>query len=310
VLVQNDKICVAAGRNTYLDGGIVFYQLDPLTGKQLARNVTCNLDPKTGRQTGAEPLGGFNMEGVGSDILVGNGNAVFMRHAQFDETGKRIKEEKPHLFCMTGLLNEEWFVRTYWIIGTNTSTGWGGWANAGRSAPFGRILSFEKDRVWGYGRKTIASAATGHKADAYHLFCKEKTATAPAKPAAPEPKQKGKKKKRGGKSKGGPAPKEIWSVERSPIVRAMVLTSDKLVIAGPPDVGQKDPKLLGYLNEPETRAAFGGAKGVLFQVVNAADGKTISEQKLKCMPVFDGMSAANGNLYIALKDGTLECWGK
>jgi hypothetical protein len=51
---------------------------------------------------------------------------------------------------------------------------------------------------------------------------------------------------------------------------------------------------------------------VLLQVLSAVDGKgkKLSEQNLTSMPVFDGMSAANGRLYVSLKDGTVECWGE
>lgn len=303
VLVQNDTLYVMAGRNSYLDGGMVLYRLDPLTGKELGRNVICDLDPETGRQTGKEPAGPFNMEGVGSDILSGDGTSVFMRQMRFDADGKENRTGAPHLFSMTGLLNEEWFVRTYWIFGTDTRTGWGGWADAAKSAPFGRILSFQKDRFWGYGRKTIASAATGHKADEYHLFCRMQSA---AQQAPPEPEKKAARKKGAGEKES--SAEMLWSVGASQSVRAMVLASDKLVIAGPPDLGQKDQKILAFLNAPEALSAFNGEKGALLQVVSAADGKTLSEQKLPVLPVFDGLSAAHGRLYISLRNGTVECW--
>jgi len=309
VLVQNDALYVTAGRSTYLDGGIILYRLDLLTGKELSRNVSFNLDPETGKQTGVEPTGPFNMEGATSDILSGDGDSVFMKHLRFDAACKPAAADKPHLFSMTRLLGEEWFVRSYWLLGTQVGAGWGGWANAAKSVPFGRILCFDQKRVWGYGRKTISSGATGHKADAYHLFCKTWSAAAAAPAAEPGKKGAGKK---GAKEKAAPAPTEVWSVESSPIVRAMVLASDKLVIAGPPDVGQKDSKLLAYLNEAEALAAFNGKEGALLQVLSAVDGKgkRLSEQNLTSMPVFDGMSAANGRLYVSLKDGTVECWGE
>lgn len=305
VLIQNDALHVTAGRSTYLDGGIVLYRLDPLTGKELARNVLFNLDPETGKQTGVEPTGPFNMEGATSDILSGDGDSVFMKHLRFDAACKPAAPDKPHLFSMTRMLGEEWFVRSYWLIGTQVGAGWGGWANASKSAPFGRILSFDQNRAWGYGRESISGGPTGHKADTYHLFCKTRAA------AAPEPEEEPAKKaarKKAGKEKADAAPATVWSIQGAPIVRALVLATDKLVIAGPPNAGQKDTKLLAYLNPADALAAFSGEKGVLLQVVSAADGKTLSEQKLSSMPVFDGMSAASGRLYISLKDGTVECW--
>ncbi|NQU23644.1 MAG: PQQ-binding-like beta-propeller repeat protein [Candidatus Nealsonbacteria bacterium] len=304
VLVQNDTLYVTAGRTSYLDGGIVLYRIDPASGKELSRTPVYHLDAETGRQTGVEPTQGFDMEGTGSDILVGDGESVFLRHFTFDRNGREIEEKKPHLFSITGLALEEWFVRSYWILGTQTGAGWGAWARTVGPVPTGRILAFDVNHVYGYGRQTIASAATGHRADAYHLFSKNRL-VAPPKPAAGDAKNQ----RRGNKAKTS-APAPVWSDARSLIVRAMVLADDHLVVAGPPDLTEKHPSILAYQNEEEALAGFRGKRGVLLRVVSASDGETLSEHKLQAMPTFDGMSAADGRLFISLKDGTVQCWGE
>jgi outer membrane protein assembly factor BamB len=48
----------------------------------------------------------------------------------------------------------------------------------------------------------------------------------------------------------------------------------------------------------------------LLWAVAAQDGKKLAEYKLDSPPVFDGMIAANGRLYIATRDGRLLCMGK
>ena len=70
---------------------------------------------------------------------------------------------------------------------------------------------------------------------------------------------------------------------------------------------QKDPNLLAFTNEPEARAGFEGKKGVFLRIVSAADGRKISECELPAMPVFDGLAAANGRLYLATLDGRVLC---
>jgi len=229
-----------------------------------------------------------------------------MKHLHFDESGRLTKEEKPHLFGITGFLGEEWFVRSYWLIGTDVGAGWGGWADAANIVPAGRILCFNDDCIYGYGRKAVASGATGHKLDSYHLFAKTKVMTS----TRPQPRDA---KNRRANQPATKTPREkatsIWADEESLIVRAMVLASDKLIVAGPPDVGQKDPALLGFENEQEALAAFRGEKGVSLRVVSASDGRRLAEHKLDAMPVFDGMSAASGRVYVSLKNGTVECWG-
>jgi len=303
VLVQGGALYTVAGRNTYLDGGLRLYKLDPARGKVLARRVLYNFDPETGKQIGA-PERSFDMDGVSNAILSGDGENVFLKQERFDASLVPGARDVPHLFGIHGFLGEEWFVRSYWLMGTNVRVGWGGWAS-GNETTFGRILAFDKDRIYGYGRVRIASGPTGHKADAYQLYAAKKLlmktgltrarrrkGPKPAKPTAKRP------------AKGEP----FWADPNSLIVRAMVLTRDKLVVAGPPDVRKKHAGILAYVNEDESLAAFRGERGVVLRVLGSANGKTVSEQTLDAMPVFDGMIAARGRMYLSLKNGHLECW--
>jgi len=86
------------------------------------------------------------------------------------------------------------------------------------------------------------------------------------------------------------------------------LTGDKIVVAGPPDLRKKEEGILAYSNEDEALASFKGDKGVMIRVVDKKDGRIISERKLDAMPVFDGMSAAHGKVFLSLKSGQVQCW--
>ena len=85
---------------------------------------------------------------------------------------------------------------------------------------------------------------------------------------------------------------------------AMVLAGgpekEILFIAGPPD--EIDPK--------DSLAAFEGRKGARLWAVSAEDGAKLAEYGLKSPPVFDGMIAAHGRLYISMDDGGLICMEK
>jgi len=315
VLVQNGVIYATAGRSTYLDGGIMLYCIDPASGEQLSKTLLYHLDPKTGKQLTRES--GFNMDGTTSDVLVGDGELVYLKYFAFDRKGARTEEISNHLFAIAGLMGEDWFVRSYWVVGKGRpGAGWGGWANAARSNVAGRILSFSKDNIFGYGRKTVSGGAVGHKADAYHLFNMSRKAPAPvAKPApkAKQPTAKGKNNKparRRRKPRPRPKSPPIWSNDKSLIVRSMALGGDRLAIAGPVDLGKKKTGILAFENEAEAVAGFKGAKGVYLRVISAADGKELTEIKLPAMPAFDGMSTAGGKIYLALRDGSVACFGK
>ena len=76
-----------------------------------------------------------------------------------------------------------------------------------------------------------------------------------------------------------------------------LLAGDTLFLAGCRDVIPKD----------DPTAAYEGRGGPLLLAVAAADGKRIAEYELDAPPVNDGMSAAQGRLYISSTDGTVTC---
>ena len=306
VLVQNDELIFTAGRSTYLDGGIYFYRLNPVTGKMLATALISHLDPVTGKQTGKETRGTFDSEGTTTDILSSDGESIFIKHMCFDLAGKETKTSTPHLFSPTGMLGEEWFVRAFWLYGTNTGAGYFRWANmksnALTKAPAGRIMSFDDKRIYGYGRVKHSGSWTGHRGDSYHLFSSVKVYSKPqaAAPAAA--------KRRAKKAKPAAGKAFIWSQKHPLIVRAMVLTGDKLIVAGIPDLARKTKSGLAFANPDDGLAALRGERGAYLTMISKADGSKTAEIKLESPPVFDGMSAITGNVFVSLKNGKVMCF--
>ena len=80
-------------------------------------------------------------------------------------------------------------------------------------------------------------------------------------------------------------------------VRAMVLAGTRLYVAGPPDVVDADDPM----------AAFEGRKGAVLGAHSAPDGKKLAERELACPPVFDGLIAAAGQLFMCTTDGHVLC---
>ena len=81
-------------------------------------------------------------------------------------------------------------------------------------------------------------------------------------------------------------------------VRAMVAAGNVLFAAGPPDV--YDPE--------DPYAAFEGRKGARLVALSTGDGKKLAETELGCPPVFDGLIAAGGRLFVSLTDGSIACF--
>ncbi|MHC4914209.1 MAG: outer membrane protein assembly factor BamB family protein, partial [Planctomycetota bacterium] len=92
------------------------------------------------------------------------------------------------------------------------------------------------------------------------------------------------------KTGSGKQVKDAWSLTIPIRPRAMVLTADAVFAAGPPDAW------------PPERARL-----VCYAT---ADGKELGNVELPAPPVFDGMAAAGGRLYVSTTDGRLRCLGK
>lgn len=168
VLVQNDIVFAVAGRSNFLDGGLTMVRLKLKTGEKISETSIDETDPNTGKnmQNGLQIL----QMAVGlPDILSSNGDSVFMRSQKFDLEGKRMDigpnsgdfagqaavhgGSDAHVFAPMGFLDDTWFHRSYWVFGRSFAGGHAGYYQAGRFAPAGRILVFDENKVWGFGRK-------------------------------------------------------------------------------------------------------------------------------------------------------------
>jgi outer membrane protein assembly factor BamB len=270
------------------------------------------------------------------DILSCEGKRIYMRSQSFDLEGKRLKMgptakgpdegkiqggEDTHLFCPTGFLDDTWFHRTYWLYAQTWSSGWCGYYVAGKHAPAGKIICADEERVYAFGREPKYYRWTTPLE--YRLFASKKQwkpGKLKAQPKQPARKKPAAKKKRRRPSQPGPVTNQenyFWSTKVPLLVRAMVLAGNgqnkTLFIAGPRDVldtSKMGKALKGKEAEVKKQeAAYLGKSGGLLWAVSASDGKKKTEAKLTAPPVFDGMIAAHGKVYIATMDGKVICLG-
>ena len=325
VLVHDGTLIVAAGRSSYLDGGIYVYRLDPETGKKLSETVIHSLDPKTGDQ----PDGGVDLRGVLNDVLAVSGDSVYMRHLKIDfETGDDLKTGPPHLFAPTGFLDDAWWHRTYWLFGSDAvcmppvnESGWQIWPRVGNMVPAGRILALSKETVFGYGRDKYPGGGVGQVrgGETYRLFCAEKRASQPLPSHrdrqhlrhARSGRALGLKVTERDRRHGAPSLHRYrWSRPMPVFVRALVLADTTLLLAGPPEPAECRNADLKLKAPDKAEAAFLGKDGAALWLVSAADGRTLARYKLDSPPVFDGMIAARGRAFLSLQDGSLVCFGR
>jgi outer membrane protein assembly factor BamB len=114
-------------------------------------------------------------------------------------------------------------------------------------------------------------------------------------------------------TRGGKKP--LWKFPVPVQVRAMALAGARLFVAGrrDPDLSrlaaEKDKKRRFQMFAKMSDAQVSPPDGRLL-AYSAADGKKLSELKLASPPVFDGLAAAGGRLYLSCLDGKLRCFGK
>jgi hypothetical protein len=254
------------------------------------------------------------------DVLSCDGERIYMRSQAFDLQGKRLRMRPKttgaaegsmqggadtHLFCPTGFLDDTWFHRTYWLYGSVWGSGWNGYFVAGQHAPAGKIMCVSDDTAYVFGRQPQYYKWTTPME--YRLFATNKQwkATA-AEPTA-------KKQRREGSGPVHDQDNYRWSTTVPILVRAMALADQTLFIAGPRDV-LDESALRGGIGEHaqavlQQQAALDGRDGAVLWAVSANDGLKLAEYELDAPPVFDGMAAAGGQLYVTTVDGQLQCFG-
>jgi len=309
VLVENGTAYCAAGRSSWLDGGIFLYGLNPATGRIACRSRLCSVHPKgsggdadsgiprkqivqnaTDFKTFTAPdkSDAFSMGGATTDILVSDGEAVFMRHLKFDSKLAPQERKTRHLFSTSRLFDGAEVHRSHWVLGTGdfsripVAYSWiankrGGWGSQ-LAVPYGLMLAFDDEAVCGARRTTSYR---------YQLFACRNTPLAAQQESLPDFRRVG----------PGSKPSFLWMVDLPMRPRAMLRAGERLFLGGMP--GETQPE--------EMAASYAGRKGGLLWAVSTSDGSRLAEYKLRSPPVWDGMAAAGGRMYLSTVDGKVLC---
>jgi outer membrane protein assembly factor BamB len=277
VLIQGNTIYAAVGRTPFLEGGL----------------QVCRLKLDTGELLSSTPVKSRSLP----DVLSTDGTHLFMRHVVLNKNGQETKQKKRHLYSSAGFLDGNWWHRTYWQYGDSMAGNFFGWFRMANVNIAGRILASDGKTIYGYGRHNQYSVNGSHVGMGK---VRNQLFSVPMQPA-----------RRSG------AIKSNWT-KRVPIwVRGMVLADKALLIAGPPDLLEEPKK---KYNDPYTLASkqnlqaqcdsLAGKKGASLCAVDLSKGTVLHTLKLTASPVWDGMAAANGRIYISLTNGQVVCCEK
>ncbi|NQU22762.1 MAG: hypothetical protein HQ567_15905, partial [Candidatus Nealsonbacteria bacterium] len=322
VLLDRGVAYVTAGRSTYLDGGIRVWALDPASGQILHKGLL----EGPHRDVDKDRDLAFFIRGANTDVLVAEGDFLYMRQKKMTRkleevdvpvlSSKGAQDVGMHIFSTASLLDDSWYNRTFWMY----SKRWPGFQLANQAPKTGQLLVVDGEKTYAvraFYRRNVHSPAFFPGTDGYLIFADDNAnepqivgepgARTPVKwlPQSDFARGRGNimrpldseafgQDKMIGYTRAEPPLWNRWLPVR---VRAMVKAGDTLFVAGPPDTFEAD----------DPYAAFEARRGAKLVALSAADGKKLSEIALPTPPVFDGLIAARGRLFVSLCDGSVVC---
>jgi hypothetical protein len=293
----------------FLDGGLRFYRLDPLTGKEISLSALNEIDPTTGKNL-QDKVTEQTLPPALPDILSSDGRFIYLRSQRFDLDVGRPEVTAPskkaedlfaiqkgptaHLFARAGFLEDSGFHRLFWTYGKVDFGGHQGDPFVPPYTATGDILAFNDSDVFGYAGRYKG----GTIKDVLFSIAKAPQTVADPRGAAPHNKDKKdnkvkKEKKRERKAQEAettesPAAtlqlKYNWMNRCSAEIAALALAGKVMFAAGTTE--DANGKLLACSIE---------------------DGRLLSEVPLPAAPTFDGMAVAQSRLYLTLADGSVLC---
>ena len=282
VVVQNGKVMFFAGRCSYVDGGLFFYQLDAQTGA-VSQSKVIERDPHQDGLAGAT--------GTASDLLICDGQTLNLRNISLDigdfsvthydwQIAGGNRSFPGALFTATnGFLDEGMYDRDAWSF----------------HGVMGKMISFNEEAV--YLAQWLNQKDTWHKLifdlAKHHYAVRSVARQASKAPATSKLQRRGKGVPR---SRGTPA--DLWQSQVPLRPAAMVLTRDVLFTCGVPF----------FQDASQLRDSIAGDRGGVLIALDDRTGQLLSQTELPAAPVWDGMAAARGSLFVSKKDGTVSCY--
>lgn len=338
VLIENDKVYCVAGRTVFLDGGMRLLQLNPRTGEKISETILDQIDPQTGKDIQFLSVS-LDMPVGLSEILSSDGKYFYMRSQQFDMDGDRtfigvrnVKDQAgdgAHVFSPIGFLDDSQFFRSYMMYGKSVKGGWGGWEMMGKLTPAGRLIAVDDNTVYGFSRKPAfysESVVVDFQLYAAKMAGNQEAVNKITEPPKPPVNAFDKglfnyagdwKLREDLPGDEQTAVQYKWKIEDPALqVRAMVVAGDTMFVAGPPDIMSEEDAFF-ELDDQDVRqklaeqsAVLKGKDGSIMWAVDAKTGKKRAIYKMDSMPVWDGMAAANGSIFLSKTDGEVVCYSE
>ncbi|MDA7920643.1 PQQ-like beta-propeller repeat protein [Verrucomicrobiales bacterium] len=294
VLVAEGIAYFAAGRSSYLDGGVSVFGLNPETGEMIHNKVVAGPYEEGNESFPTRGERTFRLGGFKSGIFSVSDGKLFLRHQAFnpDLTPVSMKEiQEPHLIPSHGFLDSVPQHRSYWTVdvdlcygGPTAITGYG---------PLGDTTAFAEGEffeVRGYtpGRNLPKRGAGLTPFNTHSVFAGKLTA---AKEGDVWISRKGKTIPEVG-TWG-----KNWSISTPFAGHAISVCENAVMVAGVP--------MTEGFSQQDTNDAFRGEKGGVLWMIDKTSGDRLQEFILPAPPAWDSIAIASEMCVLSLKDGTI-----
>ena len=337
VLSHNGLIYATAGRNSYLDGGVHVFALDPATGAvrhstliegpwpdmdTLRAAVVTERDRKAAVTKGPEATKeidrkisdqyatGYHLYGGEADLLVTDGTDIYLTQNKFDAglNPLPLKREwnsgytpmgRYHMSADSGFLDDTMFHRTHMMY----DDAWTSYGTApGSAARAGTLVAVGKNRAYS-AQHFEGGGYAAHEPGSGNRIVADALEVENLPPGMMDKKLINKLKVPTFDKAFNRTAEPLWRTETPIIIRAFLAAPNdeqgELIFSG--------GIVEGTTREEWDRTTYFIGPGKL-QVHGGKEGRLLAEHDLPACPVFDGMSAAEGRLLIPMVNGDIACW--
>jgi outer membrane protein assembly factor BamB len=285
ILVVDDTAYFAAGRSSFLDGGIFLFGLNPRSGELVhSRRLFGPFQKKTG-------FPAVGNQGSRADVLVSDGEHIYMRHKAFNLDLTDAADAAPHVLPSAGFLEEAVHHRSYWTVQARFR----GTTRVGHAE--GDILVTDGQTSYAVeGFPVHRHSYFDPRLSGYRLTAVSLDGSAGG------PHESGKREKRSRRRGGRKDPaRPLWKSDVPIAGKAMALAGETIVIGGHRAHFPPEHPVEKY------EAAYAGRLGGVLWLASTADGRKLAEYALEAVPAWDGIAVAGDKVFVSLSDGGLVC---
>jgi outer membrane protein assembly factor BamB len=312
ILVKDGIAYFAAGRNSFLDGGVFLFGLDPLTGRMLHQRRLAGPYDEDGfpKIPNRAMTGGMGLEGHKGDILLADESLIYLRHQAFEPDLTPVDPNRltsPHLITSHGFTEAVPHHRSFWTLDTTLRYD----IPTGRGPVHGDILVKDGSRFYEVrGYRPGRAGPFDPRSEGYRLFAGEIFPEMDGKTVSQATTSQGAKARRAKRAKRSAEKErktkmrrvftsnERWTVPLPLTGKALAKAGDVLFVAGTPVA----------FPEGDLAQAYEGRMGGMLWAVSTVDGRKLAEYQLDAPPVWDSLAVANGSLYLCTTDGRVHCF--